>query len=283
MRNGIYTMAPSPDDWRAVDSLVEMCRADDGLEVPIHRFRDSREQEVNQFLYFEADELVGVATLPPGPDIEVLGAVRPDCRMRGIGRSLLVAVEAECRSRNANHYLLVCEAASKPGCAFAERLGGVYEFSEHLMEFDWNAGPKLPQAKVIKLQPARNEDVEDLVQVRRDQYQTSDQSRRVIRQWLRSDAHQLLVARRQDHAVGMIRVTRTEDVVWLNSFAIDESYRGKGLGRLMLASVVRDHAQGRRILLEVETDNVVALALYRSAGFLERTTYRYYRHAAQET
>lgn len=282
MRNGIYTTALSPDDWRAVESLVEICRADDGLEMPIHRFPSRTEQEVNQILYFEEDELVGVATLPPGPGIEVLGAVRPDCRMRGIGRSLLVAVEAECRSRNANHYLLVCEVGSNSGCAFAERLGGIYEFSEHLMEFDWGTGPKLSQAEV-ELQPAKNEDIEDLVQIRRDQYQDFDQSRRVIREWLRSKAHQLLVLSQENHAVGMIRVTRTKDEVWLNSFAIDESYRGKGFGRLMLANVIRGYDKGQPILLEVETDNEAALALYRSIGFRERTTYRYYRHAARES
>ncbi len=257
--------------------MVEKCRADDGLEMPIHRFPDGK-QETNQFLYFEAGELVGVATLPPGPEIEVLGVVRPDCRMRSIGRNLLVAVEAECRSRNADSYLLVCEAASKSGCAFAERLGGVCEFSEHLMEFDWDAGPKLSEVEVIELHAARSQDLEDLVHVRRDQNQNVDQSRRIIEQWLRSEAHELLVVRRENHAVGMIRVTRSKNEIWLNSFAIDGSYRGEGLGRLMLANVVRDHDRSRRILLEVETDNEPALGLYRSAGFRESTTYRYYRH-----
>ena len=276
MRNGVYTTAIAPGDRRAVDSLVEKCRVDDGLEMPIHRFPDSN-HETNQFLYFEAGELVGVATLPPGPEIEVLGVVRPDSRMRGIGRSLLVAVEAECRSRNADGYLLVCEAASKSGCEFADRLGGTCEFSEHLMEFDWDAGTKLLEAEVIELEAAGSQDVEDLVHVRRDQNQNVDQSRRVIEEWLRSEAHELLVVRRESHAVGMIRVTRTRNEVWLNSFAIDESCRGKGLGRLMLANVVRNHDQSRRILLEVETDNEPALGLYRSAGFRERTTYRYYR------
>ena len=73
MRSGVYTSVLSADDWRAVDSLVELCRAHDGLEIPMHRFPHPLKQEVNQFLYFQADELVGVATLPPGPEIEVLG------------------------------------------------------------------------------------------------------------------------------------------------------------------------------------------------------------------
>lgn len=281
MRDGIYSSELSPDDWRAVDRLVEACRANDGLEIPIHQFPHRREQEVNQFLYFDSDELVGIATIPPGPEIEVLGAVRPDRRMRGIGRRLLIAVEAECRSRQATNYLLVCESASRSGCAFAERFGGVYEFSEHLMEFDWNEVGDLLQAKMIDLQPAQIGDIEDLVDARRGTQTDFEQSRREIEGWLHSDAHQVLVVHREGHAVGMIRVTRRKDVVWLNSFTIHESFRGKGIGRLMLANVVRTQEQGQRILLEVETDNEPALDLYRSSGFHERTTYRYYRHASQ--
>lgn len=278
MRTGIADDPPSAADWRAVDGLVETCRAADGLEIPLHRTPGGDAREKNQLLFWEAGALLGIATLLPGHEVEVLGAVHPDHRRQGIGRRLLAAVETECRSRGLSEYLLVCESNSA-GCAFAERAGGVFEFAEHLMAFDWmTAGQGLPAADVVEIALAGEDDIDDLVRVRRDEGTDDVQSRRIVEGWMNSRASQLLIARTDGRPVGMIRITPTRDVVWLNSFTIDPDLRGMGLGRRMLASILGSRDPGERILLEVETDNEAALGLYRSSGFSVLTTYRYYRH-----
>ena len=282
MRSGVQVSIPTPADWHAIDSLVNVCRVCESLELSIHRLPPRSDREINQFPYYEANELVGVATIPPGLDVEVLGATHPDYRMRGIGRSMLAAVATECRRRGNTSYLLVVEAASQSGRAFAERLGGIHELSEHLMELDRDkACSNSSQTRQIELLPALRKDVEDLIEVRRDQIDDIDQSRRNFTAWIASNVHQLLIVRHNNRAVGMIRVSQFEDVVWLNSFAIHQSYRGRGIGHQVLTKVIQDQDPRLRILLEVETDNGPAVALYRSIGFRERTTYFYYRHAVR--
>jgi ribosomal protein S18 acetylase RimI-like enzyme len=280
MRSGIEDSVPSLEDWQAIDSLVDFCRACEGLELSMHRLPPRNDREKNQFRYYEADELVGIATIPPGLDAEVLGTIHPDYRRQGIGRSLLAAVVNECRRRGIKSYLLVVEAASQSGRAFAERLGGIHEHSEHLMELDWDNAQSNPSKTLqVELVPALRKDVEDLIEVRRDQIDDIDESRRNLAAWIASDVHQLLVVRHNNQVVGMIRVSQIADVVWLNSFAIHKSYRGRGIGHQVLAEVIQDQDPSSRILLEVETDNGPAVALYRRIGFRERATYFYYRNA----
>ena len=272
----------------AVDSLIETCRAGTTLELPLHRQSSRGQGEVDQFLYYEQGELVGIATLSPGQPVEVLGMVAPGQRRRGIARQLLAAVAAECRRRGAADYLLVCESASAAGCTFASQLGGSFEFAEHLMAFDStvvaaaaNQGPEdqrdAPSAGKIDVMQATPADITHLMELRRDQHPDDDQSRLQLQSWLNSDAHQVLIALQKQQPVGMIRVTRDDREVWLNSFAVLASRRGRGIGRQVLANILADLPASSTAWLEVETDNEPALALYRSVGFQTKTTYRYYR------
>jgi ribosomal protein S18 acetylase RimI-like enzyme len=54
--------------------------------------------------------------------------------------------------------------------------------------------------------------------------------------------------------------------------------RGRGYGREILARTIAElRAEGwQHIRIEVETENVNALGLYRSCGFQEIAEYRYY-------
>ena len=63
----------------------------------------------------------------------------------------------------------------------------------------------------------------------------------------------------------------------VHTIGVDPAYQGRGIGRRMLAELLK-FADGGVVYLEVRTDNEAAIALYRSMGFeqvgLRR---RYYR------
>jgi len=61
----------------------------------------------------------------------------------------------------------------------------------------------------------------------------------------------------------------SETDYYVRCLAVDESRRGRGIGRALLTGAIKDGtvAGHRRIRLDVETDNESALALYRSCGF----------------
>lgn len=63
----------------------------------------------------------------------------------------------------------------------------------------------------------------------------------------------------------------------VHTIGVDPDYRGRGIGRAMLEDLLR-FADGGVVFLEVRTDNVPAITLYESVGFVTvGVRKRYYR------
>ncbi|NPA32093.1 MAG: ribosomal protein S18-alanine N-acetyltransferase, partial [Aquificae bacterium] len=68
--------------------------------------------------------------------------------------------------------------------------------------------------------------------------------------------------------VGYVILWVVGDEATVMSFALDEDFRGKGLGRFLLSSAIRElRGRVRRVILDVRKTNVRAINLYRSLGF----------------
>jgi len=62
----------------------------------------------------------------------------------------------------------------------------------------------------------------------------------------------------------------------IHTIGVDPAFQGRGIGRLLLDALL--HYADGAVYLEVRTDNTPAIALYRSAGFVEiGLRKRYYR------
>lgn len=80
------------------------------------------------------------------------------------------------------------------------------------------------------------------------------------------------------------RVVGGEEAEILN-LAVDPAHRRRGVGRILVDSVVAHCRRGgvRRIFLEVRVSNASAAALYASAGFVTVARRRgYYRHPPED-
>jgi ribosomal protein S18 acetylase RimI-like enzyme len=262
------------EDWASVNALVAACGEGSSLELPLDRTPPSKVGEINQLLYHEADQLLGIATLSPGAEVEVLGMVHPAYRRRGIGRALVAGVVSECRKRDVAEFLLVCEEASIDGCAFAVAIGARYRFAEYLMQLNWSSLKVSSAPGGFDFRAATADDIEQLIAIRSEV--KGPRARQDLERWLNRGA-QIVIARSDGRAVAMIRVSEVGDTVWLASFAVLAAQQGRGVGRFLLGAVLENLGREKKVLLEVETDNDHAIALYRSTGFIEQTTYRYYR------
>jgi len=77
---------------------------------------------------------------------------------------------------------------------------------------------------------------------------------------------------------GFVLARLAADEAEILTIAVDPTVRGKGVGRALLAAILRQAASAgaRTMFLEVDQDNAPALALYRRLGFIkvgERTGY----------
>ena len=141
--------------------LEQVCNAFEGLAMKLNwgRLRRRPTDQVNDFLFFEEDELAGFLALYSysKAEAEVSAMTHPDHRRRGIFGRLLSAARQELNQRNIPDFLFICEQASRSGLSTMKSIGARYEFTEHKMVLAQPVKPSTnPQ---FEMRPAGPEDL----------------------------------------------------------------------------------------------------------------------------
>ena len=125
--------------------------------------------------------------------------------------------------------------------------------------------------------------VQDMhVQWRPDIYKYNDQlfTREIFETVIKGDT--FFVAEINDFIVGVLEIVFrhiespahvTRDVIFIDTMAIDKSYRGKGIGHKMFEflKVVKTEKNMDGIELQVNARNVMAYEMYKKCGFTEKS------------
>jgi ribosomal protein S18 acetylase RimI-like enzyme len=263
--------------------LAATCNQLEGLELKLSTDFPATEQstERNAFLCYVDGALAGYCALDrnSATEAELCGMVAPAHRRRGIGAALLAAARAESRRTGLRRLLVICEEASQSGRAFVAATGAHLSFSEYRMVLGTlvKRVPGFPDLKLTLAGPSDADAIAHITAVAFGDPEELMQPR--IRLDIHDPSQRFYVARRGGEAVATLKVYPFDShTAGIYAFGVLPSHRGQGLGRQALTEICeRLQAEGRtRILLEVETTNASAHALYRSCGFEERTTYGYY-------
>ena len=104
-------------------------------------------------------------------------------------------------------------------------------------------------------------------------------ARQSIVKAMQNDSRQFFIGELDGVPIGVLNLSADEADIGIYGFGVLPDQRGRGYGRQMLAQAIQQalaqHA--RRVMLEVETNNNNALALYQSCGFNEVASYDYYQ------
>jgi ribosomal protein S18 acetylase RimI-like enzyme len=274
-----------PDERREVAALLALVAARDGAEPAVHTApppADAPLDAAHFSLARSGRELVGVASLVGYQELEVTGVVHPDHRRRGIGRALVAATRAEIARRGPEQWLLVCDAALPGGAAFAAAMGGTSDFSEHRLRLDPARLPAPAPTSALAIRLATPADTDDLAALLSAAFGDPVED---VRGWVGNDFGQpdrrWFIASLALAPIGTLRVREGEEggEVYVTGFGIAPAYQNQRLGRqFLLAILAQLRAEGRdTILIEVETNNAPANALYRAVGFEPIRTFAYYR------
>lgn len=271
----------APDQIDQIRALADLCNARDGLELTLNLHPTPPPGETNQFLYYCDGVLTGFCSMWPGNNSELSGMVHPDYRRRGIGRELFGVAQAEIKRRGAKA-LLICEQDSPSGQAFVAAIGLPRDLAEHRMELQAFV-PAPPADQRFHLRRATLEDVDTLAHVTVAAFgDPPEQTRQSIERLIATPNQRFYLAEWEREPVGALRTEDYDHRTFIYGFGVVPERRGRGLGRQILSHAIetRQHEGRTAFALEVETDNVPALALYRSCGFEIVRTYEYFRVAA---
>lgn len=286
--NGVVeTKGLSKEQFEQIVQLASQCALHDGfdlsvtLNLPMLQNRSS--EQINDFLYYEAGQLVGflgMYAIVREDEVEISGMVHPQFRRKGIFRTLYAQAKKECAKRNVTQMLLVCHQASESAKSFMKAVSATYQFSEYKLDYSAPlAKQPLMQENEVSVVAATEDDFETLVAIGVSGFgDTVEQMSALVKRNLSEPQHQIYLAHAENMPVGMITATEEADSIYLSAFCVRKDLQGKGLGRTILTQMVellkRDNP--KTLSLDVAIDNLNALSLYQSAGFVVDSGYDYY-------
>lgn len=273
----------TPTQLAEIRQLEAECNQFEGLKVRLNWLSlESRPtDQVNDFLLYEADRLVGYLALYGfnQKEVEVSAMTRPQRRRQGIFKQLLAAANQELVARRIPDFLFMCERASVSGGACLQAIGATYDFSEYKM----NLGQAVRAAEMPASLTLRPASVEDLPTLGRMDALCFGVAAEVAQNWLGQDLgdpnHWVMIAELAGTPIGKITVLLGEIEAYIAGVCVWPEYRGYGYGKAILThTVAQITAQYQGVIgLEVACNNENALTLYRNCGFEVVTVYDYYR------
>ncbi len=271
-----------------IEQLAHVCNTYENLSMRLDwiKLRSPYNSFANDFLYYRDGALVGYLVLDRhgSQEKELTGMVHPAHRRRGIFTALFTAARQECKQRGIRRLLLICEHASPSGLALITALGARHESSEHEMLLHMLQQHFACDERLFFHQAGMN-DIDALVTImHEDSRDPLDELQAFVIQALQEPNCQVFIASLGEGSVsckepvGCLRLYELADEIGIYGFIVRPAYRGRGFGRQILSEAIQgvQARSQKRIMLEVDTENSLAVTLYHSCGFKVSRTYGYY-------
>ena len=208
------------------------------------------------FLFYEGKRLMGELFIFPVPDengqikAEITAIVDPQRRRNGIFTRLLEAAEEDLEKYGIEDYVFVAE----PGCEDTDAVRAHKGFniirSELIMELPRDT--EVYSSETIPSDKTEN----DGFSVHFDK--TAEGFTAILDNMATGES------------IGKAHLCLLTDSAFIFGVEIDEGFRNKGLGKALMKAVIEkartDHPT-LKIMLQVSSDNVAAVALYKGLGF----------------
>jgi len=276
--------------FQKIKNLEEVCSKHDQIFFKFeldYKLRDAIEKQKkgealpnNDFFCYQGDNLIGYAGIDSFGDgmPEVSGVILPEFRRKRLFSKLIDSVETELRSRGHKKYLLLTDANSFSGKGFIQTRNGIPYQVEIEMELPFDTAIDAIDDSV-ELVLATNLDAQEISRQNRMFLKPEEESNLVL---LPEEevkrGMEIYLAKYNKNTIGKIHLQFQGDSAWIFGFILAPAFRGKHLGRAVLHKSIQlmRNRQIKHILLQVDSKNLVAHALYRQTGFRELYAMEYY-------
>lgn len=268
--------------YKEVEELAATARQVDGKDysTPLHTYA-AQQSDMQGFYVLayddDADKLVAVAAALDDVGFHTFDwslVVDPLYRNIGVGTAMFDAMQQALAMRQSAGDLAVVVEDAPFGRALVEKEGYTYSFSEATFE----AVPMLCETNAVTLRPYADDEAA-LIELYADAFgDTADESQQLIDYNLQREGTTIWLAESNGQLVGTVTTTVLNNERWITAFATKRELRGQGFGRAILQHVKHDAALASNdvVLLDVETENVKALAVYEKAGFTKTAQLDYF-------
>lgn len=233
------------------------------------------------FLLYDKGNLISMLSMfiPTEHEAEITAYTLPKFRGKGFFKSLLAKAVEELNEFNVPEILFVCESSSIAGKRVIDALQAGYDHTEYFMGLDNVSYTSLNEYR-LRLLKVEKKDLEKAIITNMKVFiDTYEESRNLIINRFKLKHREQFLAILDDEIIGIVSVNLEGEDVSLFGLGIEPRYRCKGYGKELLHLIIDNLMQRGRseMSIEVNSENVEALKLYRNTGFCVEVAYEYYR------
>ncbi|MBE5986297.1 MAG: GNAT family N-acetyltransferase [Paenibacillaceae bacterium] len=291
------------NDYELIHMLEIQCARNDQITLKLeldyklsdaqNRTADTLISDINEFMYFNGEELIGYMGICSFGGItqplEITGMVHPEYRRQGIFSKLMELVVAECRKRNAEGILALCDKKSISGQGFLKKISAVYKFSEFEMYLNHKSYETLEkqQPSGITFRKAVNADASEITRQNmiyfgddsEEENEDSEDRGILLPEEEEKRGMTIYIAEKEDRIIGKVNLQMSDGGTGgIYGLGVLPEFRGNGFGRAILTFGVEKlkDAKATEVMLQVAAENGTALNLYKSCGFQETSVMDYF-------
>ena len=228
------------------------------------------------FQAWEGGRLVGSLAFfaPLGHTAEASAFVPTEHRRKGIFSALLAEAEAACRAQGTARLLFVCGGESADGQAVAAHWGLALNHSEYVLVCK---EPRPEGTKDPALRLVGPRDLEQVAALTEAAFGDSPvKARSMVKNTLSDPARQCWGLWEEERLLAAAGVGPAAEGLSIYSVAVDPARQGQGLGRRLMAGLLATLPRDRALVVEVDSRNRPARALYAAFGFRETRRQDYF-------
>lgn len=221
------------------------------------------------YLAYEKDELVAfLNTFIPSPsEGEVIAFTHLKFREKGYFKELFKCAKEELLEVGIEKVLLAVEPKSKSGIAVLEKFKEAkWEHSEYKMAHDGLEDiPKYPDLSFIEL---NNSNREIYVGINLEAFPGLEYNKNFIDTIINSESRKGYIVYENETPIGAFALKYDKEEAYVYNVGINSKYRGKGFGVELMGYAIKDGIEKcDKVVLDVDSNNPIALNLYKKCGF----------------
>lgn len=290
-------------DYELIHMLEIQCAQNDQVTLKLeldyklsdaqNRTADTVISDINEFMYFNGEELIGYMGICSFGGItqplEITGMVHPKYRRQGIFSKLMELVIEECRRRDAEGILALCDKKSISGQGFLKKISAVYKFSEFEMYLNHKSYETVEKQRPsgITFRKAVNADASEITRQNmiyfgddlEEENEDSEDSSILLPEEEEKRGMTIYIAEKEDKVIGKVNLQMSDSGTGgIYGLGVLPEFRGNGFGRAILTFGVEKlkDANATEVMLQVAAENGTALNLYKSCGFQETSVMDYF-------
>ncbi len=235
------------------------------------------------YLGYEAEQLIAFLSFfePDKEEAEIFACTHPDYRRKGYFGALLKEAEKELEHFGITRVLLVVETKSNTGNAVIDKMKAVnssvgkprvikWKFAEYRMEYKLGERT-LPQGN-WRFERITEQERDVYRQISFEAFPGEGHEERFLDTAIHSENRKGYILYQGEEPVGILSIG-TEEETGIYGVGIADKFRGKGLGKILVDFGINQALKhSDTIVLDVDSENPVAKAVYEKAGF--RTTFQ---------